>query len=146
MKQLRFAVFGTLAYVALSWAIRFDMPRGEQIASLIYPLDTFSMYARMPADGAGHLLVRDESGNVHRITRFRTYECASSLSKGVTRCAGGVRYHIGYHHDDLLNYITQHPGPGEMDVELISRSWRLPIGEKPQEIGDCVIARCRVGK
>src|SRR5260221_9351086 len=34
----RFGALCVLAYVALSWAARFDMRRGEQIASLFYPL------------------------------------------------------------------------------------------------------------
>ena len=38
-----------LGYVALAWAVRFDLPQGDQIASLVYPLDTFSMYAQAPS-------------------------------------------------------------------------------------------------
>jgi hypothetical protein len=41
----RFGVLCVLAHVALAWMVRFDLRRGDQIASLAYPLDTSSMYA-----------------------------------------------------------------------------------------------------
>jgi hypothetical protein len=144
--QLRFAIVASLIYVALSWSVRFDLARGEQIASLAYPLDTFSMYARVPAEGAGYLLVRDAAGKVHRITSFQAFDCDQPLAEGVQRCAESVRYHIRYHHDDFLTYIERHRGPGEMGAEIISRSWQLPVGKAPQHLRDCVIAHCRVGR
>ena len=74
--HLRFGILCVLGYVALSWAVRFDMRRGEQIASLLYPLDTFSMYAPIPGESMSHLLIRDGQGAIHRVTAFRSFDCA----------------------------------------------------------------------
>jgi hypothetical protein len=133
-----------LAYVTLSWAARFDMRRGDQIASLIYPLDTFSMYASRPANEIHHLLVRDERGNAHRVTAFRSFDCAEPITGASARCADRRGYQ--YHYDDLTNYIQHHAGPGDLDVDLISRTWQMRPGSPPQHTGDCVIARCRASR
>jgi hypothetical protein len=131
-----------LAYVALSWAGRFDMRLGEQIASLVYPLDTFSMYARMPAAQESHLLVRDHEGVVHRVTDFRSFDCAEPLTGTDARCPHG----IPYHYEDLTRYIESHAGPGEREVELIARTWTLEPGAPPAPTSDCVVAHCRVAR
>jgi hypothetical protein len=140
--QRRFGVLCLLAYVALSWTVRFDMRLGEQIASLIYPLDTFSMYARMPAPEESHLVVRDHQGGVHRVMDFRSFDCGEPLTGTATECPRG----IPYHYDDLTRYIDSHPGPGEWEVELITRTWELRPGAPPLPAADCVIAHCRVAR
>jgi len=141
--RLRFGILCVLGYVALSWAVRFDMRRGEQIASLIYPLDTFSMYAPVPGAYASHLLIRDMRGAVHRVTAFRSFDCSEPVS-GSGQCAG--RHGIEYHYDDLIHYIESHTGAGESDVELITRTWQVRSGQAPVQTSDCVIAHCKVSR
>jgi len=136
----RFGILSILAYVALSWAARFDMGLGEQIASLVYPLDTFSMYAGPPADTIGHLLVRDEVGEMHRVRDFTGYQCDAELKRGATRCVDQPGF--AYHYDDLVRYIDGHSGSGATHVDLIFRTWRLRPREAPSIEADCVIAHC----
>ena len=140
--HLRFGTLCVLAYVALSWLVRFDMRLGQQIASLVYPLDTFSMYARMPGEYGSALLVRDGDGNVHRVTAFRAFSCAEPLTGASAACVG--RQGIPYLYEDLVDYIETHAGPGEREVELITRTWEIRRGAAPLRTSDCVIARCRV--
>jgi hypothetical protein len=142
--QLRFGILCVLAYVALSWSARFDMRLGQQIASLVYPLDTFSMYARMPGEDRSHLLVRDAQGGVYRVTSFRSFDCAEPYAGPTARCA--TTRGIPYHYDDLTNYIRDHEGHGELDVELITRTWELRSGAPPERTSDCVIAHCKVSR
>lgn len=133
-----------LGYVVLSWSVRFDMRLGHQIASLVYPLDTFSMYSGMPGEDRSHLLVRDRQGEVHRVTAFRTFACAEPIVGSAIPCA--TRRGIPYLDEDLTRYIQSHPGPGEEDVELISRTWELRRGAAPVQTSDCVIAHCKVSR
>jgi hypothetical protein len=140
----RFGVLCLLAYVALSWAMRFDMRLGEQIISLVYPLDTFSMYARMPPAYESHLLVRDRQGTVHRVMDFRSFDCAGPLTGPAVPCAGA--HGIPYHFEDLIRYVESHPGPGQLDAELITRTWELHAGAAPVPVSDCVLAACRVAR
>ena len=130
-----------LGYVLLSWLVRFDMRLGQQIASLVYPLDTFSMYGGMPGEDRSALLVRDPNDDVHRVTAFRAFSCAESLT-GAAAC--GERHGIPYLYEDLVHYIESHPGPGVRDVELIARTWEIRSGAPPRRISDCVIAHCKV--
>ena len=138
----RFGILSVLAYVALSWAARFDMGLGEQIASLVYPLDTFSMYAGPPGDTIGHLVVRDAVGEIHRVRDFAAYRCDAELKRGATRCSDQAGF--GYHYDDFVRYIHGHSGPGATPVDLIYRTWRLQPHEPPSVEADCVIAHCMV--
>jgi hypothetical protein len=117
----RLGILLVLAYVALSWAARFDMRLGD--ASLVYPLDTFSMYAGAPADTIGHLLIRDADGELHRVRDFSAY-----------------------HYDDLIRYIDGQRGLGTIPVDLIFRTWRLHQSEPPSVDADCVIAHCTVSR
>lgn len=133
-----------LGYVALSWAVRFDMRRGEQIASLLYPLDTFSMYAPGPGPYASHLLIRDAQGVVHRVTTFRSFDCRELVTGHADRCAD--QHGIEYHYDDLIQYIQSHAGLGEMEVEIISRTWQIRPGAPPVQTSDCVIAHCKASR
>ena len=142
MNRRRFGILAVLAYVALSWAARFDMSLGEQIASLAYPLDTFSMYAGPPGDAIGHLLVRDAVGEIHRVRDFSAYHCDAGLKRGATRCAAEPSF--AYHYDDLVRYIDGHSGSGAIPVDLIYRTWRLQRSEPPRVEEDCVIAHCEV--
>src|SRR5690349_9699959 len=98
------------------------MSLGEQIASLVYPLDTFSMYAGPPADTIGHLLVRDAAGDIHRVRYFSDYHCDAETKRGATGCADQPGF--AYHYDDLVRYIDDHDGPGTIPVDLIFRTWR----------------------
>lgn len=139
--HLRFGALCVLGYVALSWLVRFDMRLGQQMASLVYPLDTFSMYAGMPAANQSALLVRDGDGNVHRVTTFRAFSCDEPLSGASAECAGQP---IEYLYEDLVRYIESHAGPGQRDVDLIVRTWAIRTGAAPLEMPDCVIARCKV--
>ncbi len=142
--QLRFGVLCVLGYVALSWAVRFDMRLGDQMASLLYPLDTFSMYARLPGRQASHLLIRDAGGAVHRVTDFSSFDCSEPLRGSAARCAH--RRGIEYQFEDLTRYIETHAGPGALQAELITRTWELRPGSPPAPVADCVIAHCRVGR
>ena len=83
-EHVRFGLLCMLAYAVLAWAVRFDMPLGGQIVSLVYPLDTFSMYATPPGQDTSMLLVRDGQGTVHRVTDFRAFGAPS-------RCAARSR-------------------------------------------------------
>ena len=142
--HLRFAVLCVLGYVMLSWAVRIDMRGGQQMASLLYPLDTFSMYARMPSENISHLMIRDAQGTVHRVTDFASFDCAEPVTGDRARCAD--RHGIRYLHADLTRHIQTHAGPGTSEVELISRTWRVRLGELPAHVSDCVVAHCKVSR
>src|SRR5262249_6460701 len=120
----------------------FDMRGGEQIASLVYPFDTFSMYAPIPGASVSHLLIRDAQGAAHRITAFRSFDCPDA--PGGAQCAD--THGIQYHYDDLMHYIQRHRGAGVSDADLIPRTWRLRSGVAPVQIADCVIAHCKVSR
>ena len=139
--RLRFGTICVLGYVVLSWLVRFDMRLGQQIASLVYPLDTFSMYAGMPAEDRSALLVRDGDGTVHRVTAFRAFSCADRLTgeSAARACPHG----IPYLYDDLVHYVESHAGPGGREVELIVRTWEIRSGAAPRTTSDCVIAHCQ---
>ena len=140
----RFGILCVLVYVMLSWAARSDMRLGEQNSSLIYPLDTFSMYARMPGYDRGHLLVRDRQGAVHRVTAFHSFDCAEPLIGDTASCAG--RRGIPYVYEDLVRYIQAHRGPGTQEVELITRMWEIRPGSAPVQEADCLVAHCKVAR
>ena len=142
--RLRFGILCTLAYIAASWAVRYDLPLGEQIASLVYPLDTFSMYGRPPGEDSSVLLVRDGQGVVHRVTDFRAFDCAGPVSGPAAACARTRG--IPYHYADLARYVEQHPGAGDVEVDLITRTWRVAPGAAVAPAGDCVVARCRAAR
>jgi hypothetical protein len=144
MTTRRFGILLILTYVALSWAARFDMALGEQIASLVYPLDTFSMYAGPPAEKIGHLLVRDADGAIHPVRDFAAYQCDAELKRGATACPDQPGF--GYHYDDLVRWIDDHSGSGTIRVDLVFRTWLLRRSEPPSVAGDCVIARCMVAR
>lgn len=142
--HLRFGVLCALSYLMLSWIVRIDMERGTQIASLVYPFDTFSMYSSVPEAQSSHLLVRDERGNVHTITSFRSFDCDAPLDSKASAC--GTRATIQYLDDDLVDYIQAHPGSGPSRVEIIRRTWMVSAGQPPRQSGDCVITTCRASK
>jgi hypothetical protein len=48
--------------------------------------------------------------------------------------------------EDLTRYIRAHPGRGDLEVELIARTWELRPGAAPAQVPDCVIARCKVSR
>jgi hypothetical protein len=133
-----------LVYAVLSWAVRFDMPLGAQIASLVYPLDTFSMYATPPGRDTSMLVVRDAQGAVHRVTDFHAFDCTEPVRGAAARCeqTRGIRYH----YDDLARYIEAHAGTGEIDVDLVTRTWRVRAGAPIEQGDDCVVAHCRVSR
>ncbi len=142
--QVRFGVLCLLGYAAVAWAFRFDMQGGPHIASVVYPFDTFSMYASAPDPYISHLLVREPDGVVHSVTAYRTFDCADPLTGPELRCTR--QHHIPYHYDDLVEYIRSHPGPGTTDAELLSRTWRTRSGAAPILTADCVVSRCRVSR
>ncbi len=139
---VRFGFLCVLVYVALAWTARFDMRLGEQIRSLVYPLDTFSMYAGLPDHDASLLMVRDGRGAVHRITSFRTFDCDGPLTGAAARCTHTRG--IPYLHEDFVRYIEARRGTGGEPVELITRTWEVRAGTAPVARDDCVVARCRV--
>ena len=140
----RFGLLCALAYIALAWAVRFDMQLGDQMASLLYPLDTFSMYAGPPGEYVSHPLIRDQDGRVHRITSYRAFACTEAVARPAARCVNNTGY--AYLYDDLARYIEGHPGPGAADVELIYRTWQVRAGAAPTPVSDCVIAHCRASR
>jgi hypothetical protein len=130
--------------VALSWSVRFDMRLGDQIASLVYPLDTFSMYSRMPGHDSSHPLLRDRQGAVYRVTDFRSFDCVEPLTGSTAQCAD--QRGIPYYYADVAEFIRRHRGAGDLEVELITRTWELRAGEPPRFESDCVIAHCKVAR
>ncbi|MFN8644263.1 MAG: hypothetical protein U0802_22365 [Candidatus Binatia bacterium] len=50
---------------------------------------------------------------------------------------------IPYHYEDLARWVEQHPGTGELEVELVTRTWRVGAGSAVEVVGDCLVARCR---
>jgi hypothetical protein len=143
-EHVRFGLLCMLAYAVLSWAVRFDMPLGGQIVSLVYPLDTFSMYSTPPDQDTSMLLVRDAAGTVHRVMAFRTFDCAQPVRGATAQC---VRTRgIPYHYDDLARYVEAHAGPGEQEVDLVTRTWRVRAGAPIEQEADCVVAHCRVSR
>jgi hypothetical protein len=137
-------VLCVLGYVALAWAVRFDLPQGDQIASLVYPLDTFSMYAQAPSPRMSTMLIRDAEGAVHSVTEFRSFDCKEPTAGETAACAD--RTPIQYLRDDALRHIESHRGPGSDEVELIVRSWELRSGAPVRFDSDCIVARCRVSR
>ncbi|MCX4243660.1 hypothetical protein [Paraliomyxa miuraensis] len=142
--HLRFGILCALSYLMVSWVVRFDMVRGTQIASLVYPFDTFSMYSTMPEAQSSHLLARDERGDVHSITSFRSFDCDAPIDSRASAC--GTRATIQYLDDDLVDYIQTHPGSGSSQVDIIRRTWMVFAGRPPRPSGDCVITACRVSR
>ena len=138
----RFAIAVFLLYVLASWGLRFDMRRGAQIASLIYPLDTFSMYSSMPDPRVAHLLLRDAGGGVHAVMSFSSFDCGPALHGAESDCVDGDL--IEYHFDDLVTYIDGRRGDGEVAMDLIVRRWQVAAGEAPTPAGDCLLRQCRV--
>ena len=133
-----------LAYVALSWAMRFDMRLGGQIASLVYPLDTFSMYAVPPGRDTSMLLVRDARGDVHRVTDFTAFDCEPP-PPGAPQACPHTRG-IPYLHEEFERWVAEHRGPGLEMAELVTRTWEVRAWTAPEPVGDCVVARCRVAR
>lgn len=142
--HLRFGILCALGYLVLAWVVRFDMARGTQIASLVYPFDTFSMYSTVPDGQTSHLLVRDDQGVVHAITSFRSFDCDAPIDAGASTCDDGPA--IQYLDDDSADYIRTHPGSGPLEVDIIRRTWTVSAGEPPSPTGDCVLTTCRVSK
>lgn len=142
--QLRFGIACALVYVAMSWAVRFDMRLGNQIASLVYPLDTFSMYGRLPGDDRSALLMREPDGTVRRVTDFGSIACPEPLLGEGARCAD--KRGIPYHYEELVQYIREHPGGGDLEVELITRTWDVGPGRPVVPLADCVVAHCKVAR
>jgi hypothetical protein len=140
--RLRFGTLCILGYVALSWMARFDMRLGDQIASVVYPFDTFSMYAGIPSGQSSAMLVRDADGGVHRVTAFRAFSCADRV--GSASAAGGCPVGIQYLHEDLVSYIQHHAGSGSREVDVIARTWEIRRGAAPVTTSDCVIVHCKV--
>jgi hypothetical protein len=143
-RRRRFGLLCLLGYVALSWAVRFDMPEGEQIASLLYPLDTFSMYAEVPGQEISYLLIRDAQGMVHRVTEFRSFDCVEPVAGSTARCSD--RRGFQYHDRELIQHIERHAGPGNSDAELIFRTWHVRSGAGAVHVADCVVSRCKVSR
>ncbi|MEO8601508.1 MAG: hypothetical protein ABI629_02920 [bacterium] len=144
LSQRRFGVLCLLGYVALAWSMRFDMRLGDQIASLFYPLDTFSMYGRMPGRDSSYPLLRDGQGAVYRVTDFSAFTCREAVTGSTAQCAD--KRGIPYHYDEAAEYIRLHPGGGDLAVELITRTWEIRAGAAPRLESDCVIAHCTVAR
>lgn len=120
------------------------MRRGRQIASLVYPFDTFSMYASVPERRISHLMMRDARGEVYRVNAFRSFDCREPMRGEGAACAD--RRGFEYHYDDLVRYIEEHRGGGSVEVELIARSWEIPASGAPELQPDCVVAHCTVAR
>ncbi len=142
--QQRFGIVCALAYVALAWAVRVDTRFGQLNASLVYPLDTFSMYSEMPQPGQTGLLLLDAGGGVHRIGDFGSFACDAPVRGPYDNCPPlGLRHKT----DELLRRIELHRMPDRAQGEpmaLVARTWRLRPGEVPVLSDDCRIARCAV--
>ena len=141
---LRFGVLCALGYLVVAWFARFDMDRGTQIASLVYPFDTFSMYSTVAEGESSYLLARDEHGAVHAIESYGAFDCDDTVDTKKSLCNENPS--IRYLDDDMANYVLRHPGSGTQTVDIIRRTWMVTAGEQPQLIGDCVITVCRVSE
>jgi hypothetical protein len=102
------------------------------------------MYARLPGEDRSLLLVRTADGTVHQVTEFRAFTCAEPIVGSGAHCADtrGILYHF----EDLARYIETHPGTGDLDVDLITRTWDIKPGKPPARVADCVLTRCRVAR
>ncbi|HEY8379798.1 MAG TPA: hypothetical protein VIK91_25080 [Nannocystis sp.] len=142
----RLGVLCFLAYVAVAWAVRFDTPNGPRNASIVYPFETFSMYATLTAPVVSRLLVRDETGALARVEDFASFACAADpvLAGGPCDPPRGAR--VTYLDRDAVRYIHNHPGGGDERVELVQRTWELPRGRPLGSPRDCVLTTCTVSR
>lgn len=140
----RLGILCLLGYLAIAWALRFDTRAGARNASLVYPFETFSMYATVKEPVVSSVVVRDARGEVARVTAFATFDCAPPpvMIGGPCDAPRGAR--IAYLDDDAAQYVRTHPGGGPERVELVRRTWALPRGGPPGPPTDCVLSRCRV--
>lgn len=140
----RFGLLCAAAYIALSWSVRVDTPGGRQNASLVYPLDTFSMYSELPDAAQTALLLRDRRGGIHRVEDFSAFTCDANLRGPYPACATS----LGRRHKTEEQFRRMQRGrtadaAGE-PVELIARTWSLAPGTPPRFSHDCRIAQCTV--
>ncbi len=140
----RFGIVCALAYVALAWAVRVDTRFGKLNASLVYPLDTFSMYSEMPEPAQTGLLLLDAGGGVHRVGDFGAFACDAPVRGPYEKCPP---LRLRHKTDELLRRIESHRladrGQGE-PMALVARTWLLQPGRAPALSNDCRIARCAV--
>ena len=143
-QRTRFGLLLATAYLALSWAVRVDTRAGRQNASLVYPLDTFSMYADLPEPQQTAILLRDARGNVHRVEDYAAFACEPLAEPLFTQCPTPIR--LGHKGDEVLRHVRRHAAPAVdgVPVQLIARSWQLRPGDLPQWQNDCLLARCVV--
>jgi hypothetical protein len=133
-----------LGFLAASWAWREDGRLGRQIASLVYPLDTFSMYATTWQDEVSIPLLIDKAGHSHWPYHLAAFAC-TPIADADQSCARGRA--IGYHDDELLRHVRSHPlPPGQQGVpmQLVRRHWKLTAGQVPKQLADCPLQQCLV--
>lgn len=142
-RYVHFAIALTLAYVAASWAVRFDWGRNRQIASLVYPLDTFSMYAASSGPRTSLMMLRDSDSASHRIEHFSAFDCRPSAHTCDSSAA------IAYHDRDNHGFIARHAAKRDNQrpwqrMDLVIRSWAVRPWQRPATLPDCVVAHCDV--
>lgn len=149
----RFGLAAASVYVALSWAFRFPTAHGAHNASLVYPLDTFSMYAEEAPERVGAFVVRVEGGSTEPLGAFSALECETREGAPFLRADGSYDVacesdgeHIEYLDADLGAYLRAHPGTGPLEVEIVRRTWTTPRDGPLAAPIDCVLARCRAAR
>ena len=133
-----------LGFLAAAWAWRGDGRLGRQIRSVVYPFDTFSMYATTWRKEIRIPLLRDPAGNTHFPYHFGGFLCEPVQDAGPA-CSSA--YSIDYHDDELLRHVRTHPLRPDAPVqhmELVRRHWQLQAGRAPVRLDDCVLQRCQV--
>jgi hypothetical protein len=150
----RFASLAFVAYLAVAWIVRFDTPEGPHNASIVYPFDTFSMYAEVLPDVASALVVRGADGTIDSVSAFEGLECSrdgatilrddGALDEGP--CTPSTGTSIRYLDGDAAAYLRTHASAGSETVELLRRTWRIPRGGAALAPDDCVVASCRAAR
>jgi hypothetical protein len=143
--RLRFGIIIAAAFVAISWAARFDSELGRKTRSLVYPFDTFSMYA-IGQHTASHIVVLYEGGVVRGVESYERFDCPTGfeLERAVCDAPVGTYSRVAYLERKALLHIREHGGAGEREVRVVRRVWSVPEDGPPVRLADCELATCRV--
>jgi len=113
-----------------------------------YPFSTFPMYSGGAPTSGARMVVKDQAGGYHEVSRYVGWSCETELrfeEIEQTVCPDGqIGQPTGYLVKEVLDHIRGHmtnttsgvPEP----VELVSRTWRLE-GEELVAL-DCPVAQC----
>lgn len=117
-----------LAYLAFAW-----------IAGRSYPMNRMRMFAP-PDTTASHVVARTEDGALREVRFFARWRCDGKIDFSTNEA--GIRR--GY--DELVqNHLLRNVGEPEhgIPVELVRRTFSIPVAHGPLVIDDKVLLRCR---